>query len=260
MRLLKILTALFVPFPDITGQEFKSMFNFKMWGKANLHRLSVYEQNRLFFTSGASKINYVAMLVWLLIGVALVTSGLIFAIVLGVLLVVSVLSLLVMRIMSIPKITRLDVENNIQIIVGGIEQEGLNANGIDASQVNIAGDPLCLMQYIDEDIADRHYVKDKMSSNISVTYFYVGIDQFFIYKVRCSLICEFEKVCESYDYFYRVIMSSNIRTDASRPNCYMLELVFLNSRTVSFEFSGGPEVQQTLFAIKNLIRDKRNTI
>jgi len=36
MRLLKILTALFVPFPDITGQEFKSMFNFKMWGKANL--------------------------------------------------------------------------------------------------------------------------------------------------------------------------------------------------------------------------------
>lgn len=40
----------------------------------------------------------------------------------------------------------------------------------------------------------------------------------------------------------------------------LLELVFLNSRTVSFEFSGGPEVQQTLFAIKNLIRDKRNTI
>lgn len=257
---LNILTLLFVPFPGLTGEEVKALFDFKSWGKSAQAKLPPYEQNRLYFTSGGSKINYVAVLVWLLVCGVLFTAtgGNVIAIIVGALFATVIILLLVFRLMSMPKVTRQEVETNIGKIVADLKQEGLDANGIDESQVNIAGEPLCISQYLNVSLGSQPYMRDGMCSNITVTYFYVGIDQLYIYNAQCSVINPLEKRSMSNDYFYRDIMSSNIRTDVQRPDYYILELVFLNGRTATFEFFGGQDVQQTLFAIKNLIRDKRN--
>jgi hypothetical protein len=251
----KIWTRLFILFPDMSKEGYKELFNLK--GKKVNVQMTAQQRNASYF-QGNAKINYVAVAVWLIIGIIMINANeqaSSFLRFLGFLIMAVVIACIILSKIKAVGISKQEVENYVGVLREQLKQEGMNACGVDAAEVSMAGDPLSIVYYTFSDIATPHLSRDGISSNIEVTCFYAGLSQLYIYSCKCSIINN-EKTANAQDFFYQDMIVLNIKTETTGK--LVFEIKLNSGDAFKYNFLDDTQITQQLTAMKNLVRDKRN--
>ena len=247
---LKLIKTFFCVTPMFDMTDVRNAF-----GKNSKEKVSIYKQNKQFFSGSAAPYNPVAVLVWIIIAIVAISCDMAFF---GILIFIAVAFCVFVSVKTKCLVTAKEVNSNIWTIIEQKKQDGLNALGICVEDVDVV-EPLCSAIFYGSDIKTKYLVKDNMSSNVSILWLYVGINRLYFYNETCSIINEDEKTWEAYDFSYNDIVNSNINANSDGNVAFELKLCSGEVKTYKFNPNTTEDVYMRLTAIKNLIRDKRDS-